>query len=568
LMLAKNEPMFLVTLILVTFAISFVSGLLVADVKASPASAYYYRFDVDREGFTDVTINFYSTDSSGDSWVFVPKFQDWNYSVTAGQISRSENVSTDEVVNQAYYFYQAFTFSYVANGLFSMTIRFGFANGALMDEFDEPRGIFYSPQIGFKPDSDGVAEIFFHHSFEVDADKAIAELQHNDQITEYPATDVETNRARFILQKNIGRLQVEFKIESATPEYVTLKSSDNQTFAFKSLTRYESYARNVLKLYDLIYANLTRLFNVTLASVAPVEVQFFLPEFDTLLSVGGYVPFTGEQLGEININIFFIRAVDGAVEVIATHELVHRFLGKAQLSPSNLLWFHEGMAQYVSTTFIADLGYEGGVQEKQKLDQASVSVYNDEKGAIGFIQQWSPSSQPPDIDKYYAASYYVVSKLAEMHGGLPYYQRFFELINGAMVNSNNVVAYYLSVAADASVAITLRRWGFNIADLYTSPELVDQAARAIEATNPIFQPYRWFAEYLFDQAQFSLEAGNVDRANGLLRLSIAVANAAPISTFITIVIILGLLVYLLSRRSRRPRATVPPLPPEILQPSA
>ena len=66
-MLAKNEPMFLVTLILVTFAISFVSGLLVADVKASPASAYYYRFDVDREGFTDVTINFNSTDSSGDS---------------------------------------------------------------------------------------------------------------------------------------------------------------------------------------------------------------------------------------------------------------------------------------------------------------------------------------------------------------------------------------------------------------------------------------------------------------------------------------------------------------------
>jgi len=564
LVLAKNELRLLVTVILVTFAISFVSGLLVASVKASPASVYYYRFDVDREGFTDVTIKFNSTDSSGDSWVFVPKFQDWNYSVTAGQISGSEIVDTDEVVNQAYYFYQAFKFRYVANGLFNMTIKFDFDNGALIVE---PRGIFYSPQIGFKPSSDGVAQIFFHHSFQIDADKAIALLEHNDLTTKYPATDVETNRARFVLQENIGRLQVEFSIESATAEYVTLKSSDNTTFAFKSLTRYESYARNVLKLYDLIYGNFTQLFNVTLASVAPVEVQFFLPDFDTLLSVGGFVPFTGEQLGEININIVFIRAVNGTVEVIATHELVHRFLGKAQLSPSNLLWFHEGMAQYVSTTFIGELGYEGGVQERQNLEQSSVQVYNQYNGDIGFIQQWTPTNQPEDIAIYYAASYYITSQLAEMHGGLSYYQRFFKLIQGAMVNNNNVLAYYLSAAANASVAITLMRWGFSIADLYTSPELVDQAARAIEATNPVFQPYRWLAEYLFNQAQFSLEAGNVDRANSLLRLSIAVANAAPLLTFLTIIIILGLLVYFLSRRSTRPRPAVPPLLPEILQPS-
>ncbi len=558
---------FLATLFMVTITFSLAPSLFVSKGRSSPASMYYYRFDVDREGFTNVTINFNSTDPSGDSWVFVPKFQSWNCSVASGRISENRTVETDEVVSRAYYFYQAFKFRYEANGLFNMTIRFEFANGGLIIE---PTGIFYSPQIGFKNDSDAVAEIFFDSNFTVNEEKAIAIGQTTDTNIEYPATDVETNRVWFTLpsQENIFRLEVEFNTQSATPDYVTLMSSDNNTFAFKSVARYQSYARGVLKLYDLIYGNFTQLFNVTLDSVAPVEVQFFLPDFDTLLSVGGFVPFTGGQLGEININIVFIRGVNGTVEVIAAHELVHRFLGRAGLSPSDFLWFHEGMAQFISVTFVGELGYEDGVLGKQNLDQGAVQVFDLKGGDIGFIQQWSPTSQPDYVDNLYAASYYVVAKLAETHGGLPYYQHFFELINGALVNSNNVLAYYLSVAADASVAITLRHWGFNIADLYTSPELVDQAAKAIEATNPIFQPYRWFAEYLFNQAQVSLEAGNVDRANSLLRLSIAVANAAPILTFITIIIILGLLVYLLFRCSRRPRATVPPSPPEILQPSA
>jgi len=558
--LVRIQVRFPETLLLVTIAVSLASSLSVLSGKTSPSSTYYYRFDVDREGFTNVTINFSSTDRSGNSWVFVPKFQGWDCSLTSGRISQNETVEADKVTDEAYYFYEAFKFSYVANGFFNMTIRFGFANGALIIE---PRGIFYSPQIGFKSDSDGVAEIFFHHSFKVSEDKAIAAGQNAD----YPATDVETNRARFSLQENIVRLQVEFSIEFATPEYVTLNGNDNKT-SFTSVARYRSYAENVVNLYDRIYSNFTQLFNVTLDSVAPVEVQFFLPDFDTLLSVGGFVSFTGGQLGEININVVFIRAIDGTVEVIAAHELVHHFLGVAELFPDKLLWFHEGMAQYVSVTFVEELGYEGGFQERQNLDWTADRVFNQKRGNIGFIQKWFPDSQPQNIASYYAASYYVISKLADMHGGLAYYERFFKLIRGAEVDGINVLVFYLSVAADASVAITFEKWGFNVADLYTSPELVDQAARTIEATNPIFQPYRWLSEYLFNQAQLSLETGNTDRANSLLRLSIAIAGAAPILTFLTIIIILGLLVYLLSRPSRRPRPAVPQLPPEIIQPSA
>ncbi len=70
-----------------------------------------------------------------------------------------------------------------------------------------------------------------------------------------------------------------------------------------------------------------------------VVVQWFLPDFESLLSVGGFVPLFTGGLGEININIVFIRAVNGTVEDIAAHELVHRFLGKAGISPKRIIFF-------------------------------------------------------------------------------------------------------------------------------------------------------------------------------------------------------------------------------------
>lgn len=554
---------------LIAVAVSLMTDSFALNVRASPASAYYYKFTVNKAGFTDSEINFSSTDISGESWVFVPKnVSSWTYTVTSpsSMILESDMVETNQIsgIEQNYYFYRAFKFSYQSNGIFNMTIRFGFDNGALIIE---RRGIFYSPQIGFKPESNGKAEVIFHHDLKVNREKAIATgLKGN-----YPASEVGADRAVFDLEENIVRLQVELAVESDTPDYITLQSNDNKTFIFKTPARYETYARKVLKLFDQICTNLTRLFNVTLENIA---VQFFLPDFETLLAVGGFIPYTGEQLGEININVVFIRAVNGTVEVIATHELVHRFLGKAAISPGNFLWFHEGMAQYISITTVVNLNYEGAQQEKDNLENGSSRLIQ-QLGSEDFsslrLQYWRPSYQPSNVDigALYVASYYVVSRLPQkvQRSGLDYYEQFFKLIKGVMINNINVLTLYLSMAANASVARTLQRWGFSVADLYNSPvsDLAQEASKAIEEVNPVFQPYRFFAETLYQQALISSERGDWERTRSLLQLSITMANLAPLLTFLTIVAALALLVFILSRRRERPPSEVPVPPPEILQ---
>jgi hypothetical protein len=85
--------------------------------------------------------------------------------------------------------------------------------------------------------------------------------------------------------------------------------------------------------------------------------------------------------------------------------------------------------------------------------------------------------------------------------------------------------------------------------------------------NPIFQPYKSFAEYLYQQALLSAERGDWERTKSLLQLAVTMANLAPLLTFVTIIALLALLVYILNRRSKRPKPVVPPLPPEILQPT-
>ena len=572
---SKLQP-FVIFLLIVTL-VSVTCGSFVWSVSASPSSSYYYRFTIDREGFTTAEINF-STDTTGESWVFVPKdLSNWNYSLAPGsQIVQSELVPTSQVpgFSQSLYFYRAFRFQYQSTGLFNMTIKFDFDNGALIME---PRGIFYSPQIGFQPSSNGNAEVLFNDAFQINPDLAmVVGLTANYQAER---EKVEPHRVSFTLRENVARLQVEFSID-ATPTVTAVKSSDNKTFTFNTVSRYEAYARDVLRFYDRIYNLTTRLFNATLDDV---EVQWFLPDFQSLLTVGGYVPvFTG-GLGEININIVFVRAVNGTVEVIATHELVHRFLGKAGIPPNDFLWFHEGLAQFVSVNLVSDLGYEGGDTEKSNLENAATQLtqyLGDDDFSEISLQRWTPSYQPPGVDGgwLYAASYYAVSRLPQVveRDWVEYYSRFFELIgqlpsgfNGEKIKNISELALYLSQAANASVASTLKRWGFTVADLYESPvqELIVEAGKTVGAVNPIFQPYKALADYVYQQALSSAEQGDWDTARSLLQMSIALANLAPLFTFLTIIGLLVLVVYLLSRRSRRPRSVVPPPPPEILQPS-
>jgi len=559
-------------LLFIVFVVSLMPNSPVFNAQASPASAYYFKYNVDREGFTNVEMNFNSTDPSGWSWVFVPRdASTWNYTVTRGQILQSEVIETGQVVTQNYYFYKAFRFQYRADGFFNMTLRSTHDTGAIVIE---PRGIFYSPQIGFDPSSSGKAEVLFDPAFSVNSQKAIVV----GSSANYPATRIQGSRVFFDLSENVVRLQVEFNI-SAQPQFVSLNSSDNTTFKFKTVARYQAYARGVLRLFDRLYSNLTRLFNLTLSHI---DVQWFLPEFETLLDVGGFVPYTGEQLGEININIFYIRTVNGTVEFIAVHELVHHFVSKAGISPGGFLWFQEGMAQYLSVTLVSALGYEGATQEVDNLENgvtALIQSLGGENFGTIHLQDWSPSYKPPAVDLgvLYVASYYVVSRLPEIVQLEPqdYYGSFFKQMaqlpadfNGVKVRDINELALYLSKAANASVASTLKRWGFTVTDLYDSPvrELIEEAGNAIRETNPVFQPYRSLAEYFYQQALFSAERGDWDGAERSLQIAISIANLSPVLTFLTILGLLALIAFILYRISKRPKPVVPQPPPEILPP--
>jgi hypothetical protein len=305
-------------------------------------------------------------------------------------------------------------------------------------------------------------------------------------------------------------------------------------------------------------------------------VQFFLPTFDEFLSIGGFTPFTQAGAGTININIFFIRAINGTIEVIAAHELVHHFLIKAGLSPNDFLWFHEGMSQYVSVTLVESLGYEGATEEKNNLEQgASQLVQSLGEQKLGFVQDWSPSDSPPsDAGNYYAAAYFVVSRLAQDYGGLGFYERFFELMHDVEVDDIDVFTLYMSRAANASVALTLQDWGFSVTDLYTSSnvgEKIVETQKTIAALSPIFQPYKFLAESLYRQALLSFERGDNEGGLSLLQSATTIAILAPLLTLLTMAAILGIIAYLLFRHSKKAKSKpptpislqVPPPPPEI-----
>lgn len=542
---------------------SVVASLPAATGEPSPDS-YNYKLMVNEDGFTQVDVTFQSSSNTGTSWIVVPKFSSWSNVTLSGEITQSRLDETQSYLGEDYYFYQAYVFYYASESSFEMKVQFNMTEGALIIE---PRGIFFSPLIGFHQDAVGKskAEIFFPSNYRV-KEQLIASSSGKST-----HTVVNSSSVIFNLQSNLERLQIEFETAATTPTWKYLNQS---VFRFKTVRRYENYASEILTLFNTVYADFTNLFNVTLENI---HAQFFIPEFETLLAIGGFIPFTGQRLGEININIFFVRAVNGTIQAIALHELVHHFLWKAGLSPDYFLWVHEGTAQFVSIEAVNDLGYEGATMEKNRLEQVAsqyVSLYGEN---FGFLQDWNPDNQPADVSSNYAASYYVISRLAEEFGGLEFYKQFFELIRGLEFEPgewkpNEWLAFYMSLAANASVDLKLKLWGFNIRLLYTgskiSPKLIYEAEKAIDGLSFVFFPYNLVARFLYQEALLRLERGDIEGANQLLESAISLANLAPLLTLLTLVAISVIIAYVLYRRWSRLSIGMPQLSPAFEETTA
>ncbi len=505
-----------------------------------------YQFTVNENGYTKADVFYKSAAENGSSWILVPKFEQWINHTQNGDITDWALCDTQNVTGNQLYFYQALCFSFntKTGDTFGLHISFNFATGAMIIE---PNGIFYSPQIGFKEGSNFDVSVAFPFGFEINDQEALAV-----GTKLYSPTYTNSNYVRFESfpsAENMMRIQIGFQTPIEKPELLEIGDG---IFTFETVSRYEQYACGILNLYDQTYNSLVRLFNVTLEGISNentegVNMRFFLPEFSSLLSVGGYVPFFGEKIGDIHINIVYTRFVKGYIEVIALHELVHHFLWKTGISPENLLWFHEGLAQYVSIKTADSLGYEGGKMMKQELDDGVRQLITKLGGSpdLRFLKSWSPSNQPTDYGTLYVASYFIVERLAEPRNELEFYAKFFEEKAKSEIDDNAQLAYYMSLSAEESFAKILNAWNLDIPDLYADSTMIYEIAQRIGKLNPLFQPYGLLAQFLYDQA-LSKADNSASEMRKYLSAANTIAISAPLLSIITWAsVIFGFLVLVL-----------------------
>ena len=528
--------------------VAFLTLLILA--SAFPAAPSYsqeagtvsYEFLISENGSTLVKIRYHVAADDGSAWILVPKFARWINRTLRGEVTYWSLIDANQLTGFSNPFYEAYFFSYISeDGEFEIYIEY---NHSLAAMIIEPRGIFFSPQIGFEKGNRAEISVVLPSGFILRRDEAVA---FGSASNYRPSSiDMDGNIILFEIPRteNLLRVEIGFETKNRSAELVKLHSG---IFTFETTARYEEYARRILEFYNETYAFLVDLFNVTLEDA---RVVFFLPEFELLLNIGGYVPFISDRLGDIHINIVYVRAVEGYIEVIALHELVHHFLWKAGISPDDLLWFHEGMAQYVSIEIGNRLSYEGAAMMRQEIHSRIPEVRMRLGDDFGFLQKWNPRYTPRDVGTYYVAAYYIVREIASRHGGLSYYRRFFRLIGDESVEDNGELAYYLSLAAGESVANELSMWGFEIPDLYMYHPLLIEANSMIKGLSRVFEPYRSIAEALYKAALLNANQENEARMRLYLMLAVLIAKTAPILTLMTGVMLVFCSLLLLLKAKR------------------
>ncbi|MEM2771989.1 MAG: hypothetical protein QXQ92_06520 [Candidatus Nezhaarchaeales archaeon] len=488
-----------------------VTALTVQQASAEPVkNGYYlYSFDVDADGRMLVKILFHA-EGGGSSWLLVPKqgvFVNWTYTELRGSLTLKD---LSEVKPEPHYFYLNFSFGYSPDeyGVFELEISYGTSYGAFIIE---PEGFFYSTQIGFDRGFDGRAEVLLPEGALGDGLSLLGKAE----------VGVEHGRVRLRFNGLSGfdRLAVGFKV-SSTPRMVRISKG---IFRFEGPERYLPLAERILNLYNEAYPILSRVYGVDLESI---ELRFFPPSLELLRTgMSGYVPFlAGERPGAIHLNLFYVRAASGFMEVVAIHELSHHFTWKVGFKPAKL-WVHEGLAEYFGVNVALQLGYREGVEEHlRRLKEAMEAT----GGNYGFIQFWRPTQYVVNPVVYYAASYGVFKALAEKYGGYDFYRRFFELVKGfGGVDDDCLIVSYLSKAAGEDLFPVFKEWGFQVAkpgeEGYVEAAvrmMVEEARlRAGEINGVFLKPAKGIVEGLTGIATTLLRLGLFEQARYLVALS-------------------------------------------------
>lgn len=510
-------------------------------------AVFTYEFRINDDGNAHVRVVYSSSLRRGVSWILVPRFIDWVNRTIRGSLIDWTVEEPEKYTGSQYYFYKVLSFSFLSESAgFEIAIEYDFPLAAIFVESESTHGIFYSPQIGFEQGCSFKAIVIFPARFKASVNEAVAIGKNG-----FYRADKDSNSSHIFFKsipvgENLLRIQIGFSIARDRANTTILR---NGIFEFITVTRYKDQAKRIIDLYSSVYDTLIRIFNVTLDSI---RVKFFVPDFSTLMSIGGYVPFSGGKLGDIHINLIFTRYMEGYLEVVALHELVHHFLWKVGVSPEKLLWFHEGVAQYLSIEIAERMGYEGVRAIKREITESIKSLGLTARSNIRFLAEWTPYFTPRSLNILYTSAYYVVSELAKDYGGFEYYAKFFRLAKGVNLESNTVLCYYLSLAANRSLFEKFNQWGFNLPDIYTYWPLIIEVKRTIDGINPVnpfLQPFKKMAE-AFYWAVVSGQA-SANEAFMLLSAALFIARNVTFIALLTYSCMLFLTILLLALRFKR-----------------
>jgi len=465
------------------------------------AGGYRYVFDVGVDGDANVTITFTSKEP-GSSWLLVPRgFTPWDLRVDDGYIV-SDELSEAKPTSYVFYLNYSFTYSTGPDG-FKAEITYRTRYVAFIEE---PRGFFYSTQVSSCPSDELEVDVYLPPGS-------------SKSVTIYGASNylVEESNGRVVIKvfdrPKYGRLAIEFSLPNTTPNLTVVS---NHHFHVKAASRYLDLAEKVLDVYVKAYPTLTELFGIELDDV---EVRLYVPDINDVMSgVGGYVPFKAGKLGEINLNMFYIRAVEGSFELIALHELVHHFLWRVGIPPDRL-WVHEGLAEYLSIEVAKLLKLGRGVDDHEEmLLQVALNLDN-----LGFVQGWDFSTVG-DLTPYYAASYYVFRSLGDDYGGLNYYRMFFSYVKsrGGVEIDEEVIAC-LSLAANESLTYRFKGWGFELGGLK-----VERVETLVKNLPSWCQSAKLLAKLLLEAAKVAEEWVDRGRSKALLEAAAYITEHAEL----------------------------------------
>lgn len=411
---------------------------------ATPSLAYI--IEVAADGNATVTVVF-TASSDGIFYTYLPRFQRWNLTVWSGRVigERLENSS-------AYFYYNA-TFEYVADPSrgFGMNITFEFPYAAL---YADGKGWFMSPLLGAPPNTRVSIRVT------IDGLGSVLDVSLNDVSIPYKLEGDTIEVGNADLSSNTGgaRLTVDFRPRKP-PEDVTMEEHVNGTLV---RVRAAPYYRGLLRTLSGILGKTLPILRELFGYAPPVlEFKPFLPSRMDLSALG-YV--MGEDInaggeGPIYLNLALLRFREGYMETTVVHEVVHKALGALGVpANSELRWFHEGVAQYVSVEVCEKAGID--VKDVRDWLESSSRVFSSGLAKPGFVQRWEPSGNE---GAYYAASYYVVASIARERGGLSYIRALAsEIRRRGGVKTNQELVEAMSAAAGEDLTPRFREWGFDV----------------------------------------------------------------------------------------------------------